>query len=468
MYKILIIDDDAKNLKATQSFLKANGFDVETTTLAEEAIELVQNDEFALVLLDYQMPKMMGDALAALILRESPNQQIAMYSCDLSREAVKNSMRAGAVDFIEKTLPPHELLSLVNSYCNRYEHIFRTIRPSKSKTEYRQLIESIGMVGQSEGLAHTAKVIKKVAPSSDTSVLIRGESGTGKELVARAIHNLSARFSGQFVAINCGAIPRDLLESELFGHLKGAFTGAVVDKTGKFALANKGTLFLDEIGDMPMELQVKLLRVLQEREITPVGGKIPQKINVRIVSATHRNIEELVAKGLFREDLMYRIKVVDVEVPSLRTRPDDIEPLVAHFTERFNKKNVSKKYFQRRTLEVLKRYSWPGNIRELEGVVEKHLVVSNESMIRPDDLDLRLYEAPTAAVRGLTFAQFRDLKRDDELNFLETTIREAGGNKAEAARRLQVSANHLQHLLNGAKGAKSEKDRGTLAVGQTL
>jgi DNA-binding NtrC family response regulator len=454
MYKLLVIDDDVKNLKANQSFLKANGFDVETTTLPEKALKLIQADEFALVLLDYQMPQMMGDALAALILRENPNQQIAMYSCDLSREAVKNSMRAGAVDFIEKTLAPNDLLALVNSYCNRYEHIFRTIRPSRSKTESRQLIESIGMVGQSDELVRTAKVIQKVAPSADTSVLIRGESGTGKELVARAIHNLSSRSLRQFVAINCGAIPRELLESELFGHLKGSFTGAITDKIGKIALAHKGTLFLDEIGDMPMELQVKLLRVLQEREITPVGGKVPQKIDVRIVSATHRNIEELVTKGLFREDLMYRIKVVEVEVPALRTRPEDIEPLVAHFTDRFNKKNNSKKYFQRRTLDVLKRYSWPGNVRELESVVEKHLVVSNESMIRPDDLDLRLYDAAPTPLRGLTFLQFRDLKRDDELNFLETTIREAGGNKAEAARRLQVSANHLQHLLNGAKAAK--------------
>ncbi|MBK7962553.1 MAG: sigma-54-dependent Fis family transcriptional regulator [Bdellovibrionales bacterium] len=457
MYKILIVDDDAKNLKATQAFLSAHGFDVKTTTSPDEAIDLVKVEEFALALLDYQMPQMKGDSLAARILSESPNQQIAMYSCDLSRDAVKNSMKAGAVDFIEKTLPPAELLNLVNSYCNRYELIFRTIRTSMSKSESRQLIESIGMVGQSEVLAQTAEVIRKVAPSSDTSVLIRGESGTGKELVARAIHNLSSRASSQFVAINCGAIPRELLESELFGHMKGAFTGAIADKAGKIALANRGTLFLDEIGDMPMELQVKLLRVLQEREITPVGGRIPQKINVRIVSATHRNIEDLVHKGLFREDLMYRIRVVDVEVPPLRVRPDDIEPLVAHFTERFNRKNGSKKYFQRRTLDVLKRYSWPGNVRELEGVVEKHMVVSNESMIRPDDLDLRLYEASQSGAGrsggggggggGLTFAGFRSLKRDDELSFLENAIKETGGNKAEAARRLQITANHLQHLL---------------------
>ena len=459
MYKLLIVDDDAKNLKATQSFLKANGYDVVTTMVPDDALNMIKEDEFALVLLDYQMPQMMGDALAALILKASPHQQIAMYSCDLSRDAVKNSMRAGAVDFIEKTLPPHELLALVKSYCNRYEIVWRTIRPTKDKSEVRRMIESVDMIGQSQPLANTAMTILKVAPAADTSVLIRGESGTGKELVACAIHKLSSRARGQFVAINCGAIPKDLLESELFGHMKGSFTGAVADKTGKFAMANNGTLFLDEIGDMPMELQVKLLRVLQEREIVPVGGKFPQKVNVRIVSATHRNIEDMVAKGLFREDLMYRIRVVEVDVPPLRTRTEDIEPLVAHFTDRYNKKNDTKKFFQRRTLEVLKRYSWPGNVRELEGIVEKHLVVSNENMIRPDDLDIKLYESTPALARGLTFAQFRDLRRDDEMQFLESTIEDAGGNKAEAARRLQITANHLQHLLNGTKASRSEAQR---------
>ena len=277
---------------------------------------------------------------------------------------------------------------------------------------------------------------------------IRGESGSGKELVARAIHRLSPRAGGQFVAINCGAIPRELLESELFGHKKGAFTGAVADKIGKFALAHGGTIFLDEIGDMPLELQVKMLRVLQEREITPIGGRMPQKIDVRIVSASHRNFDEMIAKGLFREDLFYRIRVVEVDVPPLRDRIDDIEPLVAHFTDRYNKKNATKKYFQRRTLDVFKRYSWPGNVRELESVIENHLVVTNDNMIGPDDLDLKLYQTTPALAQGLSFAQFRDKRRGDEKKFLESTIEKAGGNKAEAARRLQITANHLQHLLN--------------------
>ena len=447
MYRILMVDDDLKNLQATKGFLAANGYDVVTTASPIEAMDLVKEDEFALTLMDFRMPEMLGSDLAVMIRKVNPNQQIAMYSCDLSREALKESMRAGAVDFIEKILPPDKLLTLVESYCNRYETNFRTIRPAKSKSELRQLIEGTGMVGQSQLLADTATAIHKIASAPDTSVQIHGESGTGKELVARAVHKLSPRAKGPFIAINCGAIPRDLLESELFGHVKGAFTGAVSDQMGKFSLANNGTLFLDEIGDMPMELQVKLLRVLQEREIVPVGGKFPQKVNVRIVTATHRKIDEMVSNGLFREDLMYRIKVVEIEVPSLRNRTEDIEPLVAYFTDRYNKKHGTKKFFQRRTLEVLKRYSWPGNVRELETTVEKHLVVSNENMIRPDDLDLKLYEATPAVSRGLTLEQFRSVRQQEELNFVKTAIEDSGGNKAEAARRLAISANHLQHLL---------------------
>ena len=447
MYKLLIVDDDTKMLKATQSFLAANNYEVKTSSSPTAALELMKEEEFALVLMDYQMPDMMGDALAALAKQANPNQQVAMYSCDLSRDALKNSMRAGAVDFVDKSMEPSELLKTISSFCNRYEEAYRTIRTTNSKSENKSIIESVGMIGESQPLAESAANLIKIAAASDTSVLIHGESGTGKELAAKAIHKLSPRARGNFVAINCAAIPRDLLESELFGHKKGAFTGAVMDKVGKFEFANNGTLFLDEIGDMPPELQVKLLRVLQEREIIPVGGKIPQKVNVRIVCATHRNLDTLISKGLFREDLYYRIKVVQVDLPSLRARPDDIEPLVAYFTDRFNRKNGTKKFFQRRTLEVLKKYAWPGNVRELEGMVEQHLVVTDEPMIRPSDLDHKFYASQVGTVSGLTFEEFRQQKQSEEVQFLTSTIEQTGGNKTEAARRLGISDNHLRHLL---------------------
>jgi DNA-binding NtrC family response regulator len=447
MYKLLIIDDDAQTLKATQAFLADNHYEVMTSTSSATALELIKKEEFALVLLDYQMPDMMGDTLASLVKQSSPNQQVAMYSCDLSRDALKNSMRAGAIDFIDKSLEPDDLLKTIGSFCNRYDEAFRTIRSTNSKSENRKLCESVGMVGESSELAVTATKLTRVASVADTSVLICGESGTGKELAAKAIHKLSTRAKGNFVAINCAAIPRELLESELFGHRKGSFTGAVADKVGKFEFANNGTIFLDEIGDMPMELQVKLLRVLQEREIVPVGAKSPIKVNVRIVCATHRNLDTMIAKGLFREDLYYRIKVVQVDLPPLRVRPDDIEPLVAFFTERYNRKNGTSKYFQRRTLEVLKKYSWPGNVRELEAMVEQHLVTCEGSMVGPSDLDHKFYGNQVKTISGLTLGDFRNVKQAEEREFLESTLKAAGGNKAEAARRLGITDNHLRHLL---------------------
>lgn len=451
-----MVDDDVKNLKATQTFLKSAGYEVLTTTSPTEAIELTKVDEFALVLLDYQMPEMKGDALALMIRQVNPHQQIAMYSCDLSREAVKVSMKAGAIDFIEKTIAPEELLKLIESFCNKYDILWRTVRPTKDKSETRKLIESVDMIGQSKATASIATTIHKVA-GVDTSILIRGESGTGKELVARAIHKLSQRSAkGQFVALNCGAFPKDLLESELFGHVKGAFSGAVNDQMGKFEVANNGTLFLDEIGDMPLDLQVKLLRVLQEREIVPVGGKFPKKVNVRILAATNKNLDDMVAKGLFREDLMYRIKVFEIELQPLRNRIEDIEPLVAHFTEVFNKKNNTKKYFQKRTIELLKKNPWGGNVRELQGTIERHMITSSENLIRPEDLDLKFYEATPIIAHRITMDQYWNQTAEQEIRFLETSIEEAGGNKAEAARRLNITPRHLQHLLNKAKDPKIE------------
>jgi DNA-binding NtrC family response regulator len=446
-YKIMMVDDNLQNLSATKDFLEAAGYEVATATTLEKAIELLNVDEFALILLDYQMPDMMGNVVAERIKKEYPAQQIAMFSCDLSREALKDSLDVGVVGFIEKSVEPFELLERVERYCRRFELLVRTIRPTRSKSANRNLIEAVGMVGHSQAMAGVAAKVQKIAAASDTSVLIRGESGTGKELVARALHSLSARRKGPFVAINCAAIPKDLLESELFGHKKGAFTGAIDNKLGKIAAADGGTLFLDEIGDMAFDLQTKLLRVLQERTIEPLGSRTSQKVDVRVLSATHQNVEELVKKKLFREDLMYRIKVVEIDLPPLRDRVEDIEPLVGHFTAIFNEKHKTNKYFQRRTLDVLKRYSWPGNVRELQGVVESQLVFCDGAAVRPDDLDLKLYQPDSGTRCGLTYAQFKAAHEKEEREFLQAVIAQAGS-KAEAARRLEVKPTHLQYLIN--------------------
>lgn len=458
-HKILMVDDKIKNITATKRYLEMNLFEVDTAQSSKEALELLKKQEYALVLLDYDMPEMMGDTLASMIRETYPTQQVAMFSCDLSRDALNQSYRAGAIDFIEKTEQPVEILAKVQRYCNKYDAVLRTIRPFANKSENRKLVESVGMVGQVETMARVAEKIQKFAQAGDVTVFINGESGTGKELAARALHNLSPRAKGPFVAINCAAIPKDLLESELFGHMKGAFTGATDNKDGKFWLANGGTIFLDEIGDLSLDMQAKLLRVLQERTVEPVGARTSKKIDVRVISATHKDIEEQVKKGLFREDLMYRLKVVDIELPPLRERVQDIELLVAHFTQVFNQKYGFVRHFQHRTLDILKKYSWPGNVRELSSVIEKHLIECKGTVVTPEDLDLKLYEAEIVQSGKVTLSDFEECQNRSKLEFLHKTIDQVGS-KAEAARRLGVTPTHLQYLLNQSKAAKNKKDAG--------
>ncbi len=447
-HRLLIVDDDLKNIKAVKGYLERCGYALSVCQRVSEAMEILGKDEFALVLLDYHMPETMGDVAAAMIRGKFPNQQVAMLSCDLSRDAVKQSLRAGAVDFIEKSASPEEILKRVQLYCERYDTLLKTIRKSsnRSKNENQTLIEGIGLIGQSSLMADLALKVQKLAAVSDVSVLVRGESGTGKERIARALHELSSRRMKPFIAINCAAIPKELLESELFGHKKGSFTGAINDRDGKFSAANGGTIFLDEIGDMPMELQSKLLRVLQERVVEPVGSTISKKIDVRVISATHKNLESLVAQGSFRADLMYRLNAVEVEIPALRERLDDIEPLVEHFTEGFNRKYETNKYFQRRTLEILRKYAWPGNVRELDNIVEKHLVQSDD-IVRPEDIDLSLYKGESIVPAETKLEQFEDIQHKAKIEFIQKTIQQVG-TKAEAARRLGIKPTLLHYILN--------------------
>lgn len=451
-YKILMVDDDLKNIKATKGFLELNGFDVSAVQSSEEALMLVKKNEFALVLLDFKMPNITGDSVLKMIREINPHQQVAIYSCDYSRDSLKQSYHAGAVDFIEKSSEPQEILNKVRTYCNRYDELLKTIRPTKNKSENRRILESVGMEGQSSIMTEVALNLKKIAAARDVSVLIHGESGTGKELAARAVHDLSPRSKGPFIPINCAAIPKELLESTLFGHKKGSFTGAFTDQDGKFVLAHGGTLFLDEIGDLSLDLQAKLLRVLQERVVEPLGSRISRKVDVRIVCASHKRIGELVEKGLFREDLMYRIKVAEIDLPPLRERTEDIEILVAHFTSIYNQKYGFDRHFQQRTLDVLKKYSWPGNIRELASVVEKHLIQASGPIVRPEDLDLKLYESDGIS-SGLTLAALEDQHNQVKISYILQTIEEAGS-KAEAARRLGIKPTHLQYLLSQSKAAK--------------
>ena len=458
MFRIMMIDDTIKNLEALTGYLEANGLEVEAMQSPLAALERIKQEEFALVLLDFLMPEMDGDIVAAKIREINPLQQVAMFSCDETRGALKQSHKAGVVEFIEKKTPPEEILATVMSYCHRYEEICATIRPTRDKSFNAELLRSLDMIGRTEIMGKVAQNIVKLGEASDITVFISGESGTGKELVANALHKRSDRAKGPFVAVNCAAIPKDLLESELFGHVKGAFTGASDKKDGKFVIADGGTIFLDEIADMPINLQAKLLRVIQERTVEPVGGRFSRKIDVRIISASHRNLDECVIAGTFREDLKFRILVADIHLPPLRDRMDDIELLLGHFSAVFNKKYGRSCYFQKQTLKILKRYPWPGNVRELGSVVEKHIIQANGAAIYPEDLALNLYQSSAGLAGNMTLEKFESQQGAAKLQFILDTIEAAGGSKAEAARRLGVSPAHLQYLLGQSKAAKAKKE----------
>ena len=458
LYEILMLDDDLKNLKATKRFLELNGLSVTITDSISDAVELVRVNEYALMLLDFNMAKL-GHKVAEEIRAISPRQQIAMYSCDQSREALKQSLQAGAIDFIEKDRAPAEILSTVYMYCRRYDELIRTIGRTKNKSEKQRLIESVGMIGQSDTSVKLANQILQIANSSaGSSVHVHGPSGAGKELAAKAIHEKSDRSKRPFIAINCAAIPKDLLESTLFGHKRGSFTGATADQDGKFIQADKGTIFLDEIAELSLELQAKLLRVTQERVVDPIGGA-PRKVDVQIISATHQNLEQLVRMGRFREDLMYRIKVIELDIAPLRDRVDDIEPLIEFFTQKTNERRGGGGRFQRRTLDILKRYHWPGNVRELANVVERHLILAGQNDIRPDDLDLKLYQTDSPNSQAVKLSEFDGRQLEAKMGYIHGVIENAGS-KAEAARRLGVTAPHLQYLLSGSRAARSKASGG--------
>lgn len=423
-FRILLVDDDEKSLERTKFVLQVEpNLEIHTAGSADEAVRLVKASPngYAAILLDYQMPGKDGAEAAREILGINPHLVVAINSGDLSREALKKSWEAKATDFIEKDGEPAELRAKIRAFCRKFEETSQAFERN-STTENEEIIRRLGMIGCSQALVDVARIVERSAPT-DCNVMIRGESGTGKELVARAFHNLSSRRTKPFVAINVGAIPENLLESDLFGHEKGAFTGADRSKMGKIKFADGGTLFLDEIGEMKPDLQVKLLRFLQEGEITPVGSLNPVKVNVRVVAATHRDLEELVRQGAFREDLFFRLNVLEVCVPALRERPDDIAPLVEHFQKQFK---GERKTILMKTFRYLERYSWKGNVRELRNEMEKLMTIVAANRIEPSHLSGKFFEsAPldSANEYDCTYEEFMRLQEEREKEYLRHHLR---------------------------------------------
>lgn len=446
-YRILLVDDDQENIFANQALLQSSGYDVTTVNSGEEAIKTVKRakKDFALILMDYHMPTMMGTEAIRQIKQVKPNQQILTFSMDDTSQVVRDNFLSGGSDFIDKNVDNETLLKMIANYCAKYESLFRTITQDEIEIcEQTQFIRQTGMIGRSEKLFNLCKDIRKVAPTSAT-VMILGESGTGKELVARALHDLSGRPNDKFVAVNIAAESPTLLDSSLFGHKKGAFTGAFDNHIGKFELANNGTLFLDEIGDMPLDMQVKLLRVLQEKQIVPVGTNTPKSINVRIVAATHKNLNQMVKEGKFREDLYYRLMNITLSTAALRDRPEDIELLVAHFAAQVCDENNIRKSLHRSCLDVFRSFDWPGNVRQLRSVVEKHLLCCDSDSVKKEDLDPALFKISKAAPVTLKQLdiQLEEIKKNHVREILKNFPK-----KSEAARKLDIEQNLLSYFVN--------------------
>ncbi len=439
--KILIVDDDTSLRRVLEYNLQEEGYEVLAAASGEEGLRLFAAHSPALVITDLKMPGISGFQLLETVKKQSPETLVIVITAFGAIETAVEAMKLGAYDYITKPFNRDALKLVVRK---AVEHRGLSQENLRLKAELTERADFHNIIGISRGVAKVLDVVRKVA-DSDATVLITGESGTGKELVAKALHVASSRRSAPFVAINCAAIPRDLLESELFGHLKGAFTGAVRDKQGKFQQADGGTLFLDEVGELPVELQPKLLRALQEREVEPVGGSVVQKLDVRVVAATNSDLEEAIVAGTFREDLYYRLAVIPVHLPPLRERREDIPLLLRHFAVKHGGAGVT---FAPEALAVLQAYVWPGNIRELENMVERLLLMRNGDIIRVDELSDKIRVGKSGKGTGVLNLpaegySLEQLEREIVLEALERT----GWNQTAAARFLRIPRHVLIYRM---------------------
>ena len=391
--QLLLVDDDANTLASLSRAFRLAGHEATVCDNASRAVELLSNEKFDLIFSDVVMPGKSGLEFLEEIKKAGVKAPVILISGQANIEMAVRATKLGALDFLEKPLSTDKLLVTVEN----------ALRLTRLEDENRELKKRLGkhqLVGSGAAMSKLAAQIGRVA-ASETRVCILGETGTGKELVARAIHEKSPRHDGPFVTLNCAAVPAELIESELFGHEKGAFTGAAGRHLGKFEQAEGGTLFLDEIGDMPVAMQAKLLRVLEEGEVERVGGDKPSKVNVRVVVATHRNLEQLVEQNAFRRDLFHRIYVFPLALPPLRERREDFADLVAHFARQVAAQNGwREKAFSSEAIAALERYAWPGNVRELRNVVERLVLLAEAATVGAEDVELALPATPGTASPG--------------------------------------------------------------------
>jgi two-component system response regulator AtoC len=424
-----------------KAMLSKAGYAVESASDGVEGLLKMKGSDYGFILCDIKMPRMGGMDFLKAAKEKYPHKTFIMMSAYGSVGTALKAMKEGAYDYISKPFKKDEVLLTLKKAEEREglreENL--TLKTRINNLEKRYSFENV--IARSEAMAKVFDLVSKVAEHK-TTVIITGESGTGKELIARAIHRNSPRASEPLVSINCGGIPENLLESEFFGYKKGAFTDAVKDKPGRFVEADGGTIFLDEIGELPISLQVKLLRVLQEEEVTPLGGVGSEKIDVRVITATSRDLDKMVKEGKFREDLFYRVNVMRIHIPPLRERKGDIPVLMGHFLETFNKK--LKKNLQgptSETVSILMDYSWPGNVRELENVIERAVLLAAGQLITPAELPSSLTRTKTVASHFAPEDTLSIKKASKVLHriLIERALKETGGNKTQAAKLLEIS-----------------------------
>jgi two-component system response regulator AtoC len=445
---VLIVDDESSMRHLLSVILAERGYEVRAVASAEDALRELAAHDYDLVLTDVRMPGMGGLGLLAEIQRTQPELMVIVMSAYGSHEAAVEAMKAGAYDYLSKPFRPDEVV-LVLRKAEERERLQRENRRLR-----RELASGFGveqLVGEGEAMQAVLRQVRKLAPQR-TTVLLTGESGTGKELVARALHDLSPRAACPFVAVNCGAIPAELIESELFGHVRGAFTDAVRNKKGLAVEADGGTLFLDEVGELPLATQVKLLRFLQEEEVRPVGDTRSMKVDVRVIAATARDLGKAVQAGQFREDLYYRLDVVGLRLPPLRERPEDLEALTHHFLARFGglRPDLARLELSEGARDALAAWRWPGNVRELRHALERAVVLADGPLIREEDLPdaVRAGAGPVVPPPppGASLSVKR-ATRELEERLIRAALERTGGNRTRAAQLLDLSYRALLYKI---------------------
>jgi len=453
--RILIVDDESAILDTLQILLRREGFDVDVAHTGREALQKIDGDTPDIVLTDIRMPGITGLDVLAAVRERDPEVPVILMTAQASLQSAVQAVNQGAFYYLQKPFSNADLIAL----CRRAAETRVLKKENRAlKREVRRRDQSRGMrpVGKNRAFLEVLRLAETVAPT-DSTVLITGESGTGKEILARYIHALSERESGPFVSINCGALPENLLESELFGHVKGAFTGAVRDKEGLLVAARGGTFFLDEVAEMSPTLQVKLLRALQEREVIPVGATEPIAIDVRVIAATNRDLEQEIRRGTFRSDLYYRLNVIALHLPPLRERADDIPLLAEYFlqklsAERGGGENGDGKArpplrLSDEALAIIQRYDWPGNVRELENALERAAVLTRGDVIGPEALPARIVDAPARPLvsdRDPVNPTLEVIERA----YILWVLQAEGGNKTRAAEVLGIDPSTLYRKLN--------------------